>query len=205
MYTDAFFPFLLTALVIEMTPGPNMAWLALTAVSAGRRVALVAMAGIAAGLALIGLLAALGLAELAQQSPTVFFLLRYAGAAYLLWLAWEAWTTREGDVSADGQGGFTGQWFRRGLLINLFNPKAALFFVAILPNYVDTGRAVMAQTLFLSGVYVAIATLVHLALVVFASQAHDWFGKGANAARVRKTCAVMIAAVALWFLVATSQ
>lgn len=205
MLTDAFIPFLLTAIVIELTPGPNMAWLALTGASAGRRAALAATAGIAAGLAMIALLAAFGLAELAQASPNLFALLRYGGAAYLLWLAWEAWTGR-GEVSPElAHDGHARQWFRHGLLLNLLNPKAALFFVAILPNYVDDAADVMPQTLILSVAYVGVATFIHAAIALFAAHAHDWFQSGKNAVRLRRACAVMMAAVAIWFLISTGR
>lgn len=204
MLTDAFVPFLLTALVIELTPGPNMAWLALTGASSGRKAALAATAGIATGLAIVGLVAAFGLAEIAQASPDLFALLRYGGAAYLLWLAWEAWTGK-GEVSpGHAHDGHARQWFRHGLLLNLLNPKAALFFVAILPNYVIGTANVIAQTLVLSAAYVGVATLVHGMLALFSARAHDWFERGGNAAHLRRICAVMIAAVAIWFLVATS-
>jgi len=205
MLTDAFIPFLLTALVIELTPGPNMAWLALTGASAGRKAALAATAGIATGLAIVGLLAAFWLAELAQASPHLFALLRYGGAAYLLWLAWEAWTGK-GEVSpGHARDGHARQWFRHGLLLNLLNPKAALFFVAILPNYVVGTMGVMPQTLMLSAAYVVVATFVHGMIALSAGRAHGWFEQGDNAAHLRRICAVMIAAVAIWFLIATSS
>lgn len=205
MFTANFLPFLLTALVIELTPGPNMAWLALTGASVGKRAAFAATAGIALGLAAVGMAAALGLAELAQASPNLFALLRYAGAAYLLWLAWKAWSG-QGELSpGHAHDGEAKRWFRHGVLLNLLNPKAALFFVAILPSYVDSTLPVMPQTLVLSGTYVAVATLVHLALALLAGQAHSWFDKGNHATVLRRICAVLIAAVALWFLTSTAS
>ncbi len=203
MFTDHFLPFLLTAILIELTPGPNMAWLALTGASVGKRAALAATAGIALGLAIVAAIAAFGLAELAQLSPHIFDLLRYGGAAYLFWLAWQAWTGK-GDVSPEQAHNGAQMWFRHGLFLNLLNPKAALFFVAILPNYVDASRPVMPQTFLLSATYVAIATFVHLALALLSSQAHDWFRRGDNASALRRICAVLIAGVALWFIIATA-
>lgn len=205
MLTSNFLPFLLTAFLIELTPGPNMAWIALTGASVGKRAASAATAGIALGLTVVGMAAAFGLAELAQASPYLFALLRYAGAAYLFWLAWEAWSG-QGDVSpGHAHDGNAGQWFRHGLLLNLLNPKAALFFVAILPNYVDGKLPIMPQTLLLSIAYVAVATLIHLALALIAGRANGWFQQGRHAEYLRRVCAVLIAAVALWFLVSTAS
>ena len=146
MLTASFLPFLLMSVLIELTPGPNMAWLALTAASVGRRAALSATAGIASGLAVVGLVSAFGLAELATAFPALFAMLRYAGAAYLLFLAWQAWRGEREISGADLRKGDVRTWYRHGLALNLLNPKAFLFFIAILPNYVDATQPVMPQT-----------------------------------------------------------
>jgi threonine/homoserine/homoserine lactone efflux protein len=204
MFTPLFPAFLLTALLIELTPGPNMAWLALTSASEGRRAGLAAVSGIALGLGVLGAISAFGLAELATASPVVFHLLRYAGVAYLLWLAWQAWTGK-GEVSpgAAKDNAQLSAWFRHGLLLNLLNPKAAIFFIAVLPAYISPGQIVMTQTLSLSASYVAIATAVHVAIVLLAGQAHDWLSSGSRQRIVRRGFAIMLAAVAIWFLVST--
>ncbi len=85
------FAFALTSLLIELTPGPNMAYLATVALAQGRRPALMAVAGVALGLSLSGVAAALGLAAIAVSTPMLLDVLRYAGIAYLLWLAWDTW------------------------------------------------------------------------------------------------------------------
>jgi threonine/homoserine/homoserine lactone efflux protein len=81
MLTDLFIPFLITTMLIELTPGPNMAWLALTSATQGKRSGFAAVAGIATGLAILAVASAVGLAELAARSPFAFSLLRYAGVA----------------------------------------------------------------------------------------------------------------------------
>lgn len=205
MLTDTFLPFLLMSVLIELTPGPNMAWLALTAASVGRRAALSATAGIATGLAVVGLVSAFGLAELATAFPALFAMLRYAGAAYLLLLAWQAWRGQSDISGADLRKGNVRAWYRHGLALNLLNPKAFLFFIAILPNYVDAMQPVMPQTLLLSATYVFVATLVHALLAVLAGRAHGWFQQGDNALWMRRICALLIAAVAIWFLISTAS
>ncbi len=202
MLTDLFAPFLITALLIELTPGPNMAWLALTSASQGRRSGFAAVAGIALGLALLGGASAFGLAELAARSPFAFQMLRYAGVAYLLWLAWKAWSGA-GEVSPGTarDAGELSAWFRHGLLLNLLNPKAAVFFIAVLPTYIDHAAPITAQTFALSASYVAIATVIHVAIVLMTGQAHDWFSSGARQQRVRRILAVLLAWVAVWFVV----
>ena len=95
-------------------------------------------------------------------------------------------------------------WFRHGLFLNLLNPKAAIFFVAILPNYIDVRQPIMPQTLLLSSCYVAIATLIHLALALLSGRAHNWFQNERRAILIRRLCATSIAAVAIWFLISSA-
>src|ERR1043165_3036704 len=156
--------FALTALVIEITPGPNMTYLAALSLSSGIRTGFASVAGIALGLMTYGVIAAFGLAAAIDHSPLLYGLLRWGGVAYLLWLAWEAWSGEE-DIAPDKAGdGDARPWpaFRRGLITNLLNPKAAVFYVAVLPEFVaPQGSGIVAQTLSLSAVYVAIATAIH--------------------------------------------
>jgi threonine/homoserine/homoserine lactone efflux protein len=204
MLTPLFVPFLIMSLLVELTPGPNMVWLALTGASQGKRAGFAAVAGIALGLAVLSAVAALGLAQLATASPIVFGLLRYAGVAYLLWLAWQAWSgAYEVSPGTARDGGELSAWFRHGLLLNLLNPKAAVFFIAVLPTYIDPAAPVAAQSFAMSASYVAIATVIHVAIVLVAGQAHDWLSSGARQQRVRRIFAALLAAVAVWFLVSS--
>ena len=133
--------FALTALIIEITPGPNMTYLAALSLSSGMRTGFAAVAGIAIGLATYGIVAALGLAAVIDNSPLLYGLLRWGGVAYLLWLAWEAWSS-ERETSPDATAGPDGEpWiaFRRGLVTNLLNPKAAVFYIAVLPEFIRSG------------------------------------------------------------------
>lgn len=203
MLTDLFIPFLVTTMLIELTPGPNMAWLALTSATQGKRSGFAAVAGIATGLAVLALASAVGLAELAARSPFAFGLLRYAGVAYLLWLAWQTWVGEKELATKQIDATAMAAWFRHGLLLNLLNPKAAVFFITVLPAYIVTNAPIVPQTALLSASYVAIATTVHLVIVALASQAHGWMTVGNRRHKVRRIFAVLLAIVAIWFLVTT--
>ena len=204
MITALFLPFLITTMLIELTPGPNMAWLALTSATQGKRSGFAAVAGIATGLAILALASAMGLAALAARAPFAFSLLRYAGVAYLLWLAWQTWVG-EKEVGANHiDATAMAAWFRHGLLINLLNPKAVVFFVTVLPAYIVTNAPIAPQTMLLSASYVAIATAVHLVIVALAAQAHGWMTVGNRRNQVRRIFAVLLAMVAIWFLVSTA-
>src|SRR6188474_3356337 len=89
------FTFLLAVLLLELTPGPNMAYLATLAMSRGRARGLIAVAGVAFGLAVHAVVAGLGAGVLLQQYPLLYDVVRWIGVGYLLYLAWEGWQTEK--------------------------------------------------------------------------------------------------------------
>jgi threonine/homoserine/homoserine lactone efflux protein len=200
--------FALTALIIEITPGPNMTYLAALSLSSGMRTGFAAVAGIALGLMTYGIVAALGLAAAIDSSPLLYGILRWSGVAYLLWLAWEAWSSeRETAPSAtDGQDGEPWIAFRRGLITNLLNPKAAVFYVAVLPEFIVPGeRPVMSQTLALSVVYVSVATAIHCAIVTLAGTLQSRIATPEKRRTVRRLLALALVVIAIWFAATTRQ
>jgi threonine/homoserine/homoserine lactone efflux protein len=196
--------FALTALIIEITPGPNMTYLAALSLSSGMRTGFAAVAGIAIGLMTYGIVAALGLAALIDSSPLLYGILRWGGVAYLLWLAWEAWSSeRETSPDAtDGPGDRPWIAFRRGLITNLLNPKAAVFYVAVLPEFIRPGGSVVSQTLALSAVYVTIATAIHASIVALAGSLQSSVASN-NRRLVRRLLAVALVIIAIWFALTT--
>ena len=200
--------FALTALIIEITPGPNMTYLAALSLTNGIRTGFAAVAGIALGLMTYGITAALGLAALIDNSPLLYGLLRWTGVAYLLWLAWESWASdREAspeiiDCNDDRP------WlaFRRGLITNLLNPKAAVFYVAVLPEFVRTdGGPVVLQTLMLSVIYVGIATAIHSAIVALAGTLQTTVAIGHRRRTIRRALALALVGIAAWFALTTGR
>jgi len=200
--------FALTALIIEITPGPNMTYLAALSLSSGRRVGFAAVAGIAIGLMTYGIVAALGLAAVIDSSPLLYGILRWGGVAYLLWLAWEAWSS-ERETSPDATDGTDDEpWiaFRRGLITNLLNPKAAVFYVAVLPEFIRPGAdTVMSQTLALSAVYVTIATVIHAGIVALAGSMQSVVAASNRRRFVRRLLALALVGIAIWFALTTGQ
>lgn len=189
--------FLLAAIISEITPGPNMGYLAILAASRGRGIGMAAVAGVALGLAINGLAAALGVAALLVASPEAFQALRWGGVLFLFYLAWDAWRSEPG--ASDDASGMPAS-FGRGLLTNLLNPKAAMFYVAVLPHFVDPARAVLPQSLFLTFLHVSVATIIHSGIVVFSAASRRLFEEPDLERKVRRTLAAALACVALWFL-----
>lgn len=113
-----------------------MAYLAVVSSSIGRQAGFAATLGIALGLLIVGLAAALGLAAVIANSRLLYEALRWAGVLYLFWLAWEAWR-REEDTSSRASTAPGSTYFVRGLITNLLNPKAGIFYLAVLPTFVN--------------------------------------------------------------------
>lgn len=202
------FAFALTSLIIEITPGPNMTYLAALSLSSGMRAGFAAVAGIALGLLTYGIVAALGLAAVIDSSRLLYGLLRWTGVAYLLWLAWEAWSS-ERETAPDATDGPDGEpWlaFRRGLITNLLNPKAAVFYVAVLPEFIrPDGGSVMSQTLALSLIYVAVATAIHCGIVALAGTLQSRFSTPDSRRTVRRLLALALVMIAIWFALTTGH
>jgi threonine/homoserine/homoserine lactone efflux protein len=195
--------FALTTLAIELTPGPNMTYLAVVAAGDGRRAGFATVAGIALGLAVIGFIAALGVAEIAQSSTLLYEGFRWAGILFLLYLAWEGWTVGVDVVAAIG--GEHGRHFARGLVTNLLNPKAVVFYVAVLPTFVETGRPVLPQTVALTAIYVMVATIVHAAIVGMAGTLEPFLDDPRREGIARRALSALLAFVALWFAWSTAR
>lgn len=206
--THALLALALTALIIEITPGPNMTYLAALSLSSGMRTGFAAVAGIATGLATYGIVAALGLAAVIDGSPLLYGILRWGGVAYLLWLAWETWSS-ERETSPDATDGPDGEpWiaFRRGLITNLLNPKAAVFYVAVLPEFIRPGAGtIMSQTLALSAVYVTVATIIHSSIVALAGSLQSKIATPDNRRMIRRLLALALVVIAIWFAATTGH
>lgn len=192
--------FISASFLIEITPGPNMAFLALISATRGRRYGFATTAGIALGLLIIGLLAAIGVGEIITRSPILFQILRWGGIAYLLYLAWEGWR-EAGESSPHKSGAADGDltYFRHGVTVNLLNPKAALFYITVLPAFLSSKDADWSEIFGLTTLYVGIATVMHILIVVFAGTFHRFLENPKRSLWVRRILSIALALTAIWF------
>ncbi|ODS59357.1 MAG: hypothetical protein ABS48_01900 [Erythrobacter sp. SCN 68-10] len=158
--------FALAVLLIELTPGPNMAWLSGLAATEGRRAGLAAVAGVALGLLANGVLAALGLAALVAAAPEAWHALQWSGAVMMTVLAIEAWRGAGRTAVPRAAGRIAARAFATGAFINLLNPKAYLFFLVVAPRFLGGSALDLASALTLAAVSAGIATCVHLLIVL---------------------------------------
>jgi threonine/homoserine/homoserine lactone efflux protein len=151
--------FMLAAGLLLIVPGPAVLYIVARGIDQGRRAALASMLGIEIASLFHITAATLGLSALLVSSATAFNVVRYAGAAYLIFLGVRTLLSR-GDVrrSTGTAPASLRRVFAQGVVVNLLNPKTALFFFAFLPQFVDPARgSVAGQTLFLGGLFVALA------------------------------------------------
>lgn len=178
--------FAMACLVLTVTPGPDMLLIASRSVSQGRASGFATLAGIQAGTYCHALAAAFGLSQLFLVVPVAYDVVRYAGAAYLLYLAWK--TVRPTGETFAPDGGLrsypVGVVFRQGLLTNLLNPKMALFVLALFPQFVrpETG-SVAVQIMLLATVLNLIGLVVNGAVILAASRLRGVF---AGTGRLRR-------------------
>lgn len=192
--------FALASLIIELTPGPNMTWLVLVAAEEGRRKAFPAVAGVGLGLAIVGAISAVGVAEIVRSSTLAYEVLRWAGIGFLFWLAFDAW--RGDGAEEDGR---RRSYFLRGLMSNLLNPKAFIFYVSVLPTFVNPAGDLLRETLSLTAIYVAIATAVHAFLVMAAGALRPLLRRPDVEQIARRALALLLALVAVWFAFSTAR
>ncbi|WP_421935753.1 LysE family translocator [Phenylobacterium sp.] len=201
MTLNTLIPFLLAVLAMELTPGPNMAYLALVAARSGRRAGAVAVAGVTLGLGAYLLASVAGLAEAAQRWPWAYQALRWAGVAYLFWLAFDAWREAPPKAQADGVQPF-GRIFVRGLVANLLNPKAALLYVTLLPAFIAPDGDPVTQALILGSIHIGASLVIHGSIVLFAGSARELMARqGPWTGRIM---ALALASVAIWLVFATA-
>ncbi len=141
------------ATLLALTPGPDLLFVLSEGMLRGRRAGLIGAVGLCSGLIFHVAAVALGVAALVQSSPAAFAALRYIGAAYLLYLAWKAFAGRH-TASSHREGGPVASRgiYRRAVLMNVTNPKVAIFFLAFLPQFTHPERGQVAvQMLTLGG------------------------------------------------------
>jgi len=167
--------FLLTACVVVIAPGTGVIYTLAIGIGRGRRAAVAAAFGCTLGIVPHLLAAILGLAALLHTSALLFQIVKFAGVAYLMYLAWSA-LRAGGALAVEGDKRAEAWWrtARRGALINILNPKLSIFFLALLPPFLSgTPETATAEMALLGAVFMALTFAVFVAYGVFAAAARD--------------------------------
>ena len=157
--------FTFAAALLTITPGLDTALVLRTAAAEGARRALAAALGICLGCLAWGALVAVGLGMLLEASELAYLALKWAGAAYLLYLGVRLIMVPRTDAVGEGAEPPRASWFLRGLLTNLLNPKVGAFYVSFLPQFIPAGASVPPATLLLAAIHAVLGLLWFLLLI----------------------------------------
>lgn len=202
MSFTAFLAYALALGIAAVIPGPGVAALVGRALGTGFRRTLPMLMGVAVGDVIYLTLAIAGLAIIASTFATLFSVVKLAGAAYLLWLAWRFWTegitVQEVTKSAGRRDGFAS--FLGGLAVTLGNPKAIVFYMAILPAVMDLGTITLPGYFVLVALTFLVLFAVMLPYITLASRARLFFTDPRALRRLNRTAAVAMTGAAGWII-----
>jgi threonine/homoserine/homoserine lactone efflux protein len=166
------FAFAAIALGMVLTPGPNMVYLISRSICQGKNAGLISLGGVALGFVFYMLCAAFGITALVMAVPYAYDFIRFTGALYLLWLAWQA--IRPGgrspfevkELPIDGPY----RLFAMGFLTNLLNPKIAVMYLSLLPQFIDPANgSILGQALILGSTQIVISVCVNAIIAISAA------------------------------------
>ncbi|MEE8188765.1 MAG: LysE family translocator [Kiloniellales bacterium] len=188
--------FLAAVAVLALTPGPDMLYVASRSLGQGRAAGVLSAFGVITGTFIHLGAAAVGLSELFRYSPIAFDMVRYAGAVFLLYLAWRV--LRGGEtlsaVSGRAPAGHR-RVVRAGMATHQLNPNVALFYISFLPQFIDPGRGSVALQIIILGSFLNGAGLaVKLSVAMTAGGLGDWLRRNPRIARLQRWATASILA-----------
>jgi threonine/homoserine/homoserine lactone efflux protein len=183
---ETFSVFFLASALLAIVPGPDNVFVLTQSALHGRLSGLVVVFGLCTGLLVHTGAVAFGVAVIFQASAFAFILLKTAGAAYLLWLAWQVFHASPEQLCMHGnQQKSLGTLYRRGIIMNVTNPKVSIFFLAFLPQFADPDRGpVSLQMLALGGIFILATILVFGAVALIGAALGEWLNRSERAQRV---------------------
>lgn len=178
--------FLAAAVVLNISPGPDLIYILSRTIAQGTKVGLASAAGVCSGAVVHVLAAAFGLSAVLAASATAFSIMKYVGAAYLLYLGIQALNSQGGvlEITAEKETAAVTPWraFRQGVLVDVLNPKAAIFFMAFLPQFVRPERGnSSAQLVVLGLLVILVAIIVESLFVLAAARSTNFFRRNPKA------------------------
>jgi len=178
--------FLAASVALALAPGPDNIFVLTQSALYGRSSGIMVTLGLCTGLLVHTTAVAVGVAVLFQTSAIAFNILKLLGAGYLLYLAWQAFLAGTADLPArDGKGRKFGKLYLRGIVMNVTNPKVAIFFLAFLPQFADPSIGSMTvQLLVFGGLFIVAAFVVFGAISWGAGSLGEWLQKSGRAQRI---------------------
>lgn len=185
---DALLVFVLSSLALIATPGPNLMYIAARSAAQGRAAGLLSVLGVDCGTLAHVAASACGLSALLVSSPTAFAALKFAGAGYLIYLGWKVWA---GGASQAGplalMPAAPGGIFFQGLLTNVLNPKAPLFFLAFFPQFIDVSKSGAWVRIWMLGLlFTGIGFCVDITVAFGAGTVGEWLRRRSPSSMIQR-------------------
>jgi threonine/homoserine/homoserine lactone efflux protein len=178
--------FFLASALLAVAPGPDNVFVLTQSALHGKLAGLVVVFGLCTGLLVHTSAVALGVAVIFQASTLAFTLLKVTGACYLVYLAWQIFRAAPAQIRMLGeQQKNLGTLYRRGIIMNVTNPKVSIFFLAFLPQFADPVRGpISLQMILLGGIFIASTILVFGAIAIVGGALGEWLNRSVRAQRV---------------------
>ena len=179
---ETLLPFFAASVLLAIAPGPDNIFVLTQSALRGKSAGLTVMLGLCSGLIVHSTAVALGVAVIFQTSALAFSALKFIGAGYLLYLAWQAFRTSATTFQAE-RSPEANLWklYRRGIIMNITNPKVSIFFLAFLPQFADPSRGpISLQLLLLGGVFIIATILVFGSIALLAGTLGRWLNRSAR-------------------------
>lgn len=175
--------FFLASVLLALAPGPDNIFVLTQSALNGKLPGLLVTLGLCTGLVVHTTAVVFGIAVIFQVSVAAFTALKTIGACYLIYLAWQAFNASATELRADHNAGVKpGKLYRRGIIMNVTNPKVSIFFLAFLPQFADPGSGPLPVQLFILGVIFILATvLVFGSIALLAGALGQWLNKSGKA------------------------
>ena len=198
--------FFAASVLLALAPGPDNIFVLTQSALHGKLAGLLVTLGLCTGLIVHTTAVAFGVAVIFQASALAFTALKLCGAGYLLYLAWGAWRATATKISANsGVALSLGKLYRRGIIMNVTNPKVSIFFLAFLPQFADPGRGSLTlQMVLLGGIFILATILIFGAIALLAGTLGSWLTRSDKAQIVMNRVASLVF-LALALKLATTQ
>jgi threonine/homoserine/homoserine lactone efflux protein len=192
--------FFTASVLLALAPGPDNIFVLTQSAQNGIVAGLLVTLGLCTGLIAHSAAVALGVAAIMQTSAVAFSALKILGAVYLLYLAWQAFRARAANIAkGPKRKSDLGRLYRRGIIMNLTNPKVSIFFLAFLPQFADPAKGpVIPQIMMLGGLFILATMIVFSSVALMAGALGDWFSKSARGQLIlNKVAGVVFVGLAL--------
>lgn len=180
---DSLLTFILASALLSIAPGPDNIFVLMQSALYGKKSGIFVTLGLCTGLIVHTTAVAFGVAAIIQNSITAFTMLKIVGAVYLVYLAWQAFrASARGLETTSSNQRPVGALYRRGIIMNITNPKVTIFFLAFLPQFASPEQGALAPQFFiLGGVFICIALIIFTAVGVAAGSLANWLKRSPKA------------------------